>query len=706
MSGVVSREQFRRFVSLLLLVAALVLVFGLGLAGLVVRQNELDSERLVQTRLERSNVIGRLLELTTRAGREANAFLLAGDAQHLREREALLAQLDGEIAAARALNPNGDAAAWLAAFEAAEDEERRELNRVIEMFRNGDPDDARLIFLERVQPRRDALRNGLFEALTMNRQRLIESEQLARTGRRQVFFLFGSSVLLSLVCGGATVYGLRRYFQRIDQEHAAAESSRAAALRARHVTENVMEQMGDPVFVFDASAELVFANAAARVLQEDTTHGGQTLRQELAHHVLEGLEGKAVHHPRLTVPTVLGTGRELALTVAPMHGEDGGVVGCIATARDETERLRLERERSSNLAQLDQLVATAPIGIAVLDETLRCERANAPFCRLTGRMETELVGRRLAEHPSPPVAPELEQRILEVLRTGRTLENIELDAAGPLGEEHHLVAACFPLRLEDRTTGVVVLLVDATAQHQLEDELRRTAEFRERFVAVAAHELRTPVSALLLGVQRLSRTAPPDLKPTVARLERSTLRMRRLVKDMLDFARARLSLGLVIERQPGEIMVAVEQALAEVRLVRPTSEIRFEAHGDGYGLWDFDRIAQLVTNLVENALEHGQRENPVTVTLDGLADEVLLRVHNEGALDPRRARRSLAGGVLDADQPELRSGSGLGLGLFIVNEIAKGHGGTIDVRSSPDEGTTFEVHLRRGLPELREATLH
>jgi signal transduction histidine kinase len=166
-----------------------------------------------------------------------------------------------------------------------------------------------------------------------------------------------------------------------------------------------------------------------------------------------------------------------------------------------------------------------------------------------------------------------------------------------------------------------------------------------------------------------------------------------MIRDLLDFNQARRR-GLPVHHQPLELHEHVRRVLNEVRLAWPERRIAFQASGDGQGEWDGDRLAQVVTNLVGNALQHGPADTPVRVSIRDEGPKVLLEVHNEG--------RPIPPGVLAELFEPYRRGPGagasqgsLGLGLFITRQIVLGHGGTIDVRSTAPEGTTFTVCLPR-----------
>jgi signal transduction histidine kinase len=227
------------------------------------------------------------------------------------------------------------------------------------------------------------------------------------------------------------------------------------------------------------------------------------------------------------------------------------------------------------------------------------------------------------------------------------------------------------------------MITDITAR-------KRDEEARERFIAILGHDLKGPLSAILLGAFYLLRSEalPGSLRAAVRGMMTSAERMVRLIEDVLDLARGRLGSGLPIERRPCDIGALCRELVAELATAYPERDLTLSIAGDLAGRWDRDRLAQLVSNLLGNALTHGQ--DPIRVTVLGASEGVVLEVANRGAPIPEALLPELF-------EPFRRGaeGRGLGLGLFIVQEIARSHGGVIEVRSSAEAGTAFTVRLPR-----------
>jgi signal transduction histidine kinase len=220
----------------------------------------------------------------------------------------------------------------------------------------------------------------------------------------------------------------------------------------------------------------------------------------------------------------------------------------------------------------------------------------------------------------------------------------------------------------------------------------QTDLFRDQFIGILSHDLRTPLSAISVGAPLL---AAPEDNPqrrsrVVARIINSAQRMERMIGDLLDLTRARLGGAIPLNRRPADLQQICEEALIEIRAGQPDAVVRFEGTGDLRGEWDADRLAQVVSNLVGNAIQHGGG-TPVTLTGHEDGQAVTLAVNNGGAPIPHDMLPFVFE-PLARNHGKPARGS-IGLGLFIARAIVSAHRGDIEVHSSADVGTTFTVKL-------------
>jgi len=232
----------------------------------------------------------------------------------------------------------------------------------------------------------------------------------------------------------------------------------------------------------------------------------------------------------------------------------------------------------------------------------------------------------------------------------------------------------------------------ASAAASLVDE-RRTAELREQFIAVLGHDLRNPVAAIEAGSRLLLKGDLDDKAGfIVGRIQASARRMAALIDDVLDFARGRLGGGLDLTLRSDPLAPVFEQVIDELRASHPGRIIETRFALDRPVRCDPRRLAQLLSNLVANAMTHGAADSPVWVRANAGVDCFELSVHNSGDPIPPAARERLFQPFeRGAVRPTQR---GLGLGLYIATEIARAHGGALEVASSAKETVfTFRMPL-------------
>jgi signal transduction histidine kinase len=227
----------------------------------------------------------------------------------------------------------------------------------------------------------------------------------------------------------------------------------------------------------------------------------------------------------------------------------------------------------------------------------------------------------------------------------------------------------------------------AASQAALLDE-RQGAELREQFIAVLGHDLRNPLASIDAGARLLLRTPLDDkARSVVGMMQNSVTRMAGLIENVMDFARGRLGGGLTLEAQVDpRLSSTLEQVIAELRTAWPDRTILTEIDLAQPVRGDRQRIGQLFSNLLGNALTHGAADQPVRVRIHSGGDRFELSVANGGAAIPTSTQARLF-------EPFSRSpGSafqkGLGLGLYIASEIARAHGGELGVVST-DQETRF-----------------
>jgi two-component system sensor histidine kinase/response regulator len=230
---------------------------------------------------------------------------------------------------------------------------------------------------------------------------------------------------------------------------------------------------------------------------------------------------------------------------------------------------------------------------------------------------------------------------------------------------------------------------------------RQMLEANEMLMAVLSHDLRTPLGAVLASAEYLMRVEAGDpVSATATRIRNSALRMARMVEQLLNLARLQ---GGRLQLQPraAELAALCRGVLDEFASRADAGRLALRCEGDSTGRWDVDLLWQAVSNLVSNALHHGDPHGEVVVTVDAVsAGPIRVAVNNRGVIAPDVMPQLFT--AFGASGVGGRPREGLGLGLHIVREIVQMHGGEVSVSSDPDEGTTFTLMLPRA-PALARA---
>ncbi len=276
---------------------------------------------------------------------------------------------------------------------------------------------------------------------------------------------------------------------------------------------------------------------------------------------------------------------------------------------------------------------------------------------------------------------------------------LEFAAPSPFDEEEHAFLEAFAFQAAQALERARLYEAERTARLEAQraaEAARKAVELSGQLVGIVGHDLRTPLAAIRMSAAVLLRRGglSEEQLHTLARIDGSAARMTRIIHDLLDFTRMRNEGHLPVHVRPADLVPLVRRSVAELAAVHPTREIRLALPEAVRIAVDPDRLAQVFSNLVGNAVQHSPPEARVSVYLEEDDGAVSIVVHNDGP--PIQAE--LFGELFEPFHQGGRGGEGgsLGLGLFIVREVVRAHGGEVSVRSTADAGTTFTVRLPRG----------
>jgi len=325
-----------------------------------------------------------------------------------------------------------------------------------------------------------------------------------------------------------------------------------------------------------------------------------------------------------------------------------------------------------------------------------------------GYRASDILGKTAEQLFTPEEAAPLNALDRAVLREGRRV-HAEVRIPARRGDVHHLLISQEPLRdSSGAIVGLTGAATDITDQKRAQEQLARALAFREQMIGILGHDLRNPLgavqalSALILRRNHL----PQGVRESIAGIGGAAQRMLEMIGTLLDFTDARFTGTLPMAPVPTDLHEVCRNVVRELRAVAPDRAIELALDGDGRGVWDPARMAQVVSNLVSNALQHGAKEAPVRVSVGGDEECAVLAVENQGEAIAPELLPVLFEPFSRGSLPDASSARGLGLGLYIVRQVVTAHGGTIDLDSTSERGTVFTVRLPRAYsaPEARGAS--
>jgi sigma-B regulation protein RsbU (phosphoserine phosphatase) len=266
------------------------------------------------------------------------------------------------------------------------------------------------------------------------------------------------------------------------------------------------------------------------------------------------------------------------------------------------------------------------------------------------------------------------------------------------GEVNGILAVALPEHaMAEDQEWLLSALADQTAVALEKTRLDERGRFRDRLIGIVSHDLRNPLNTVILGTSALldSTTLDAYTTKTLTRILSAADRAARMISDLLDYTQAHLGDGIHVERSPNDLAVIARQVVDEVEIAHPAYELELVVSGDTRAALDADRMTQVLANLTSNAVSYSPPGTRIRVELRGEVSCVVVAVHNRGLPIPAERLADIFEPMTQVSPGSGRNQRSVGLGLYIVKNIVTSHHGTIDVTSSPDDGTTFTVQIPR-----------
>jgi PAS domain S-box-containing protein len=386
-----------------------------------------------------------------------------------------------------------------------------------------------------------------------------------------------------------------------------------------------------------------------------------------------------------------GTYRWFLARGTPVRDETGQIVKWFGTNTDIEDQKRIEEALRQSQARVRALIDSNLIGITSNEgEGEVLVEANKAFLQMTGYTQEDIDQRTLsrARITLPEDAPLFERALQELAAHGQHTP-IETELVCKDGSRLPILAG--GVLFQDRPRQFVAFVLNNSARKELEQR-------KDAFISMASHELRSPLTILKLQTtllhRQLARQGLQASAPALSSMETQINTITRLVEELLDVSK--IQAGRLEYRQETLNLDALLQEITDtMQQTYPSHRILVHDAVQTSLIGDRDRLAQVFTNLLSNAIKYSPDAQTVEMNLSASPETVTIRVHDHGLGIPQEQREKIFERFYRAAGPQQRAIPGLGMGLYIVAEIVKRHGGTITVDSEVGKGSTFTVTLPR-----------
>lgn len=373
----------------------------------------------------------------------------------------------------------------------------------------------------------------------------------------------------------------------------------------------------------------------------------------------------------------------------PVRDETGRIIKWFGTGTDIEDQKRVEEALRQSQARINFLMNSSIIGIFVSEDDQVVE-ANETYLRMTGYTREDLRAGSISwlRMTAPEYAAQTQQARKELV-VPQHVTRYEKEYIGKDGSRLPVVVGAVALRLDP--LQVIGFVLDNSARKELEQR-------KDDFISMASHELRSPLTILKLQTtllhRQLARQGLQDFAPALSSMEVQINAITRLVEELLDVSKIQAG-RLEYLQERVDLDALLQEITDTMQQTHPSHRILVHGAVQASLLGDRDRLAQVFTNLLSNAIKYSPDAETVEMDLSASPETVTIHVRDHGLGIPREQREKIFERFYRAPGPQQRAIPGLGMGLYIVAEIIKRHGGTIVVDSAVGKGSTFTVTLPR-----------
>ena len=373
----------------------------------------------------------------------------------------------------------------------------------------------------------------------------------------------------------------------------------------------------------------------------------------------------------------------------PMRDEGGQIVKWFGTCTDIEDQKRTEQALRQSQERMSALIDSNIIGIVSVDmEGEVIAKANDAWLRMTGYSREEVRSRTLSRVKiTPPEQASLFARVLQELDAYEQHTPVEFEVVCQDGSRLPILGG--GVLFQDQPRQMIAFMLDNSARKELEQR-------KDTFLSMASHELKTPLTALKLQTsllhRQLARQGIQHAAPAISSMEAQLNKVIRLVGELLDVSKIQAG-RLEYVQEPVDLDALLQEITETMQHTSPSHTLVVRGAARASLIGDRDRLGQVFTNLISNAIKYSPDAETVEIDLSTSEEAVTVRVRDHGLGIPREQLDKIFDRFYRVTDLSKRAIPGLGMGLYIVAEIVKRHGGTITVDSAVGKGSTFTVTL-------------